>query len=700
MYKVYHNGVLIPGVVSVKVKAYHSGISEFEAIVANPNSTWRNTLSVDNGCGYKDQHRIEIFRKGENILGDNRGFFLLNVEKVGRNLKLSGLSYEVLLLNEKANPEKKFQKDNWTDIQIIDALISDFSTYISSTSHGGTGVTIPSFRAENQSLADRLTAIRKVTGREWYVQRTGANTYVLTTDNPVTWGTSFSAPNPTEIVLYEDTGISYHLNGVRDIVNEVTVVGTGDGEANQVRITMPNERGCTGENDTVNRTCNPPRSGCTGVAGNYLCNHANAVSSQSKFGRVTSEPYVDRSISTIEEAIEVGKKILDEKCGYDPNTSSFTGWEKITPRVKYIKKVYKTGEWVKVKDNTLKIERVGRIKEIAYSFSTKGESVRFNIINGDFDPDNDKISKVKRDTLSGNTSGIGATNIYAVSDSGNTGKNASGTLIPLRVKFRIPDDVKRINKVLLTWDTSAFRIYTDKLPSSPTLSGSVDSGGQHYPLDHAPNANLITINTTWTDVYNKTLTYGTQQDILVSLSLYNAYTSEATVHVRIRFVTAGGSVYYFPTNSSTDTTQYYRKISPDTYGLFQIRVPARDDVSFSGGTLYIQAYCEESSFATYYQANVTEYGVHNHSDSFAVSGGGANVGVDEISEAYDHVHIKVDGTEIETAGALSSTDYDISQYITTPGWHTVELWVEDSGNAIRNAFMNVGVYIKCYVESK
>ena len=53
MYKVYHNGVLIPNVASVRVEAYHSGISRFEAVVANPDSSWRNTLSVDNGVDTK-----------------------------------------------------------------------------------------------------------------------------------------------------------------------------------------------------------------------------------------------------------------------------------------------------------------------------------------------------------------------------------------------------------------------------------------------------------------------------------------------------------------------------------------------------------------------------------------------------------------------------------------------------------------------
>ena len=705
MYKVYHNGVLIPNVASVRVEAYHSGISRFEAVVANPDSSWRNTLSVDNGCGYKDQFRIEIFRGSENVLGTNRGFFLLNVERKGRNLKLSGLSYEVLLLNEKAYPEKNFEKINLTDIQIIDALIADFSTTISSTSHGGTGIAIPSFRAENQTLADRLEAIRKVTGREWYVERQAANTFVLVTDNPVTWGTTYSAPNPTPLKLYEDIGISSYLSGVKDVVNEVTVVGTGDGKDNQVRITMPNERGCTGETDTVNRTCNPPVSGCTGVAGNYLCNHANAVSSQGKFGRVTSEPFIDRSINTVEEAIEVGKKILDERCGYDGNTATFTGWERITPRVRYISQIYKTGEWIKVIDNNTGIERIGRVQEVVYSFNRNGENVRFNIVNGEIDA----LIKVKRETLSGNTSGIGATNIYAVSHAGNTGRNAAGTLIPLKVKFRIPDDVKRINKVLLTWDVSPFRIYTDQLPTytNPTLTGSVSSGGQHNVLAHnTPQdvSGLNSIGTTWTDITSVSLSFGSQQDIIISVAIYNAVTirSTSTIHIRGRLVTSSGAVLYYPLNNSADTTQYVRKIQSDTYGLFHLRIPASDVYYISGGTLYIQGYCEEGTFPLYYQVNCTEYGVHGHDDSFALSGGGggANAGVDEITETYDHVHIRINGVDVETAGALSSTDYDVSQYITTSGWHTIELWVEDAGNAVQNAWMNVGAYIKCYVESK
>jgi len=703
MYRVYHNGVLIPNVASVKVKAYHSSISEFEVIVANPDASWRSTLSVENGCGYKDQFRIEIFRGSENVLGANRGFFLLNVEKKGRNLKLTGLSYEVLLLNEKALPEKNFEKVNWTDTQIIDALIADFSTTIASTSHGGTAVTIPSFRAENQSIADRLDAIRKITGREWYVERQAANTFVLVTDNPITWGTSYTTPNPNTLKLYEDIGLSSHLSGVRDVVNEVTVVGTGDGKDNQVRITMPNERGCTGENDTVNRTCNPPVAGCTGVAGNYLCNHPNAVSSQAKFGRVTSEPYVDRSISTVEEAIEVGKKLLDERCGYDANTGAFSGWERITPKVRYVPTVYKTGEWIKVVDNNTGVERIGRVQEVYYSFSGRGESVRFNIVNGEID----SLIKVKRDTLSGNTSGIGATNIYAVSHAGNSGRNAAGTLIPLKMVFRIPDDVKRVNRVLLTWDVSPFRIYTDQLPTytNPTLTGSVNSGGQHNVLAHnnpQDNSGLNSIGTTWTDITSVSLSFGTQQDVLISVAIYNATGSEATVHIRGRLVTSSGVVIYYPVNDSADTGQYVRKIAIDTYGLFQIRIPASDVYNISGGTLYIQGYCEEGTFPLYYQVNCTEYGVHGHDDSFALSGGGggANAGVDEITETYDHVHIRVNGVDVETAGALSSTDYDISAHITSSGWHTIEIWVEDAGNAVQNAWINAGAYIKCYVESK
>lgn len=435
--------------------------------MVEPDDSWRTTLDPNTGCGYKDAFRIEIYKDDINLLGSNKGFFLLDIEEIGRNLKITGFSYEILVVNEKCLPEKDFQKDNQNDTVIIDDLITDFSNNISSVFHTGTPTVIPSFRAENQNIGNRLYLISQTTGREWKVVRTGANTYQLQTFVDEVHGTTYGAPNPYTIELIEKAPRSASLKGVKDVVNEVTVLGTGDGIENQVRITMPNERGCTGESDTVNRTCNPPVSGCTGTSGTYKCNHANSVGSQSKFGRITSEPIVDRGITTAEEAIEIGKKALDVKCGYNVNESAFTGWEEITPKVNWVDTVYLTGEWVKVLNKYTGAEKVGRIKEIIYSFSESGETISFKIVNGNVIGD-DPINKVKRDSLTGNTSGVGATNMWQISG----GYANANNLKPYKSKFYIPEDVKKLNKLIMSIDVDKMRYFSEDTATTPIGLGT------------------------------------------------------------------------------------------------------------------------------------------------------------------------------------------------------------------------------------
>jgi hypothetical protein len=69
------------------------------------------------------------------------------------------------------------------------------------------------------------------------------------------------------------------------------------------------------------------------------------------------------------------------------------------------------------------------------------------------------------------------------------------------------------------------------------------------------------------------------------------------------------------------------------------------------------------------------------------------------TEADVNVIVKVDSVTVTTINSVtesyeSSTDIDLTDYITTTGWHTIYLQPSDEARLVGNG------YVKCFIESK
>jgi len=217
IWTISHNGTELEDVSYIKTKQILDNVGSFEAEIIAPSSSVRSTLK--SGMGHLDTNRIEMDRGNETL-----GFFLEKVEDVGLNLKISGRSYEVLLMDEYTS-ENYIQTDQ-TDTTIISDIISNFSTHIDSVSHTGTATTIDGdFRAKNNNLFDAISRCCDHGGRNFWVERTGSDTYTLKTSAERNNGTSYSDPNLIKLEAGVNCTIAKEEKDIKEVFNEVTILG-------------------------------------------------------------------------------------------------------------------------------------------------------------------------------------------------------------------------------------------------------------------------------------------------------------------------------------------------------------------------------------------------------------------------------------------------------------------------------------------
>lgn len=232
------------------------------------------------------------------------------------------------------------------------------------------------------------------------------------------------------------------IGAAKDIINRQRVLGAGDG-INQIQVCVPYID--VGIPDTARS------QGFNGY--NEDCLHPVASQSQSEVGIMEGKPYINHTILDTEVAINAAKRILD--------TSLNQMADNVEVSVsRYIQGLL-PGEWCRILDVKKGIDTTNRVKRIVRRFLTNSMIIEFISPNEELAS---MLAKVQRESLIGDVTGIGATNLISFNFPDICDKDN-----PYEFVFQMPNEVKFIDRVTMSYVVSGFRAF----------SGTAEAGGSH-----------------------------------------------------------------------------------------------------------------------------------------------------------------------------------------------------------------------------
>ena len=381
--------------------------------------------------GHKiENNRLEIYRRGvkkfDGFVEEARPDGRLNVEVVAR-------SFEVLLLDELTSREVRYV--NQTGNTVINQLLSNFSTKINAGTIDYPDVLAGTLRFSHDNLFRSMAKVCNIKEKDFWVTYNGTNFLLNVGDRG-----AGSENSPVETYSAgRDIAVTIEKQGSINIINRQRVFGSGDG-INQIQACVPYI--------DLGISDNERSQGFGGFNAN--CEHAGASTSQSEFGIMEGVPVTDRSIVDTSSAIEVAKDILTKHSGVFK-----------TLDVRFMRYYdLNIGDWIRVVDRKADLDVTTRIKTIDHKVTLgQIDSISVELYNP-FDDTENKINLQERNATTQNIHGMGATNIFQVSEQENCSNG-----YPLNVRFRLPDDVKVVNKVLLSFRLSGYRAYHQGMTS-------------------------------------------------------------------------------------------------------------------------------------------------------------------------------------------------------------------------------------------
>ena len=388
----------------------------FRATMINPTLTERGTFTINHLIG---SNHIQIYRNG--ILKFDG--FLEETTPNGLNLELTGRSFEVLALDERTSRDVEFTSK--TGAYILDdatnGIINKYSTKFEGGSITFSETISGTIRFNHDNLLKSIAKTCNIKSKDFWFTYSGGTFYL----NVGTRGSGSSGSPVGTYYAGRTIAVTVERKGVRDLVNRISVFGSGDG-INQIQCCVPWK--------DVDLPDGDRSAGFNGY--NADCLHSDASTSQSTYGVMEGKPVVDLGIASLGEAIATAKIYLDEYSGLFKSLGiSFMKYENLS-----------LGDWIRVIDRKQDVDVTTRVKKLVHRFDIEGLDIVEVELYNPFSGTEDRIKLLERNSDTTNTSGQGATNIFQA----QSYENCDFTH-PLNVRFRLPDDIIQVNKVLLSF---------------------------------------------------------------------------------------------------------------------------------------------------------------------------------------------------------------------------------------------------------
>lgn len=343
-----------------------------------------------------------------------------------------------------------------------------------------------SFRAEYDSILGALSGLARIAGKDWWVSESAGILYFNMSDRG-------SATSQQTFTMGSDSHREEEEQNLNDVYNVLYVLGYGDG-INQLRgqglgavtdratlsaditeidtsltisdtsflsvgdiiwigrekceiasVVSPTELTVTRGVNSDKISPYPHKSGILVYSAEYTESIPQTSSSIDVNG-IQENRYIDRSITDQNTIDRLADKLIQK---YEDSG--------ISGKFEYLGDNLSAdvGDVITIVDyDGSSTERV--LKSWSYSEETASFEIVY-ISKGVFE---DKIVSLEKNMDVNNPYGQGSTNIFQIQSYENCDSSS-----PLHVRFRIPDDVIAINKVLLSFKRQPFRLYSKQITS-------------------------------------------------------------------------------------------------------------------------------------------------------------------------------------------------------------------------------------------
>lgn len=485
-WSVYYNGTLLRKVSDIKIEEELSNPMKIAHVLV------RNESGDNFGFSHTIGNRLEIYRNG---IKKFDGYVEDYTPDEGLNLELTGRSFEVLLLDERTSREDRYE--NNTGSAVINDLITKYSTKVSTDNIDYQETLSGTMRFSHDNLFKAIARVCNVHNKDFWVEYDGTD---MLLNVGVRGDGDSGAPSKT-LTAGKEIAVTMQRKGARDIINRQRVFGSGDG-INQIQACVPYIDAGIPDN---NRS-----QGFDGS--NADCEHTEALESQTTYGIMEGRPVRDKSIVSTGQAIERAKQILDNHANPFRNLN--------VRMQKYVD--INIGDTVRIIDTRKNVDEITRVKKLVHRNSIRRmDDLEIELTNP-FDTTESEINIIKRDSDTESTHGLGATNIFQVQSYENC-----DTSYPLYVRFRLPDDIVTVNRVLLSFQVRPYRAYHQGLASSGAHSHTFNVKSYQAELSSLEGDIFLT-GLRWDDFDDvMRLTSG---DSATSRSIRGETTTETTSH--------------------------------------------------------------------------------------------------------------------------------------------------------------------------
>ncbi len=444
MWKFLYNGTSL-SVKNCVVENENNAFDYFSGTITAPSNAVKT--AIGKGGHIFPDHHVQIKDYDGTTIFDG---FLESVEEDDLDLNLEGRDFKVLLLDESLPRNTEYI--NQTGTYVLEDILS-YSTKVSPTIVGTYSETISgTLHFDNVNLLKAVASVCDLNGYDFWVEYNG------------TTGV-FELHVGERGTVTEDT---YYTGGAitatktktvaRDIINRQMVFGAGDGDL-QIRCCVP-----------YKDIDDPDSNICAGFDGyNADCVHEAATASQTTYGVMEGDPYINTGIISLDVAIATAKSILDAQSGDVEQTS--------VEFARYVEGLA-IGDTIKVVDSKKGLDVTERIKYIKRKLDKRSISITFYGADENLES---ILAEVSRDSGLNDLQGAGATNLITIQSAENCG---SGTDEELNLRFRFPDEVKFINKVYLSFNMKEFRAYSKGASAGTAHSHSLSiwNPNDSYPV--------------------------------------------------------------------------------------------------------------------------------------------------------------------------------------------------------------------------
>ena len=411
----------------------------FRCIVRGPSEAQKT--AIGEGGHLLADHKVEITDRDGSTAFEG---FLESVIPAGSDLILEGRDYKVLLLDERVG------RDFWvnkTGAEIITDLLA-YSTKVVAGTITFSETISGTFSFNHDNILRCIASVCAQEGKDfWVINDAGTIKLNVGDRSRGSEGTpqfSFEAGKEIQIAVEGKPTL--------DTVNRQRVFGAGDG-INQIQVCVPWI--------DIDIPDDERTQGFDGF--NADCVHADATTSQGTVGIMEGKPYIDTSLVDVDSAIRSAKAILDaSSIGLVDLTVGF---------LKYISGI-QIGDWIRVVDRKQGVDRTKKVITVKRNFAANRLELEF--VNSQATA-SELLSRAQRDSDFRNIDGLGATNLLELNF-----PDICDNTHPYEFTFQLPDEVKFINRIKLSYIVSDYRAF-----GGTTSGGSAHKHGLQVraPLD-------------------------------------------------------------------------------------------------------------------------------------------------------------------------------------------------------------------------